>query len=262
LTGVTCFESRAHHHFQHSAVGVALTAGIANFWAWPRRTGFMKSYAADGIRNIGLFGHGGSGKTTLAEALLFTTGAVNRLGRVDDGTATTDFDPDEVKRKMSVSAALAPVEWRDTKINVIDAPGYADFFGEVVQAMRVVECAIVVVDAVAGVQVGTDAAWRQSETNALARMVFVNKMERENADYGRVIEQLRGKRGTGVVPLTIPIGAEGGFTGVVDLMTQKAYLDDKGTATDVPGDVADDVARYREMLSESVAEIDDDLRTT
>ncbi len=221
----------------------------------------MKSYAPDAIRNVGLFGHGGSGKTTLAEALLSATGAVTRLGRVDDGTATTDYDPDEVKRKMSVSAAMAPVEWRDTKINVIDAPGYADFFGEAVQAMRVVEAGIVVVDAVAGVQVGTDAAWRQADANGLARLVFVNKMERENADYGRVIEQLRAKRGTGIVPLTIPVGAEGGFKGVVDLMTQKAYLDDKGTASDVPPEVADDVARYREMLSESVAEIDDDLLT-
>ncbi len=221
----------------------------------------MKSYAPNAIRNVGLFGHGGSGKTSLAEALLFATGAVNRLGRVDDGTATTDYDPDEVKRKMSVSAALAPVEWRDTKINVIDAPGYADFFGEAVQAMRVIETAILVVDAVSGVQVGTDAAWRQADSNGLARMVFVNKLERENADYGKVIEQLRDKRGTGVVPLTIPIGAESGFKGVVDLVTQRAYLDEKGAASDVPADVSDDVARFREMLTESVAEIDDDLLT-
>src|SRR5689334_20814784 len=118
----------------------------------------MKSYTADAIRNIGLFGHGGAGKTTLAEALLFISGAVNRQGKVDDGTATTDYDPDETKRKMSVSAALAPIEWRDTKINVVDAPGYADFFGEVVQAMAVVESALVVVDGVSGIQVGTDAA--------------------------------------------------------------------------------------------------------
>src|SRR5947208_17188084 len=117
----------------------------------------MKSYAPTAIRNVGLFGHGGAGKTSLAEALLFRSGAINRLGRVDEGTSTTDYDPDEVKRKMSVSAALAPVEWRDAKINLLDAPGYADFMGEVVQAMRVAETALIVVDAVAGVQVGTDA---------------------------------------------------------------------------------------------------------
>src|SRR3954452_13416651 len=122
----------------------------------------MKSYTADAIRNIGLFGHGGAGKTTLAEAMLFISGAINRQGKIDDGTATTDYDPDETKRKMSVSAALAPLEWRDTKINLIDAPGYADFFGEVVQAMAASECGVVVVDGVAGIQVGTDAAWRQA----------------------------------------------------------------------------------------------------
>src|SRR5438477_6076909 len=120
----------------------------------------MKSYAPDKIRNVGLFGHGGAGKTSLAEALLFHTGAVNRLGRVDDGSATTDYDPDEIKRKMSVSTALAPVEWQDAKINLLDAPGYADFFGEVVQAMSAADAALVVVDANAGIQVGTDAAWR------------------------------------------------------------------------------------------------------
>src|SRR6266496_467799 len=130
----------------------------------------MKSYAPTAIRNVGLFGHGGAGKTSLVEALLFRTGAVNRLGKVDDGSATTDYDPDEVKRKMSVSAAMAPLEWRDTKINVVDAPGYADFFGEVVQAMAAVESAIVVVDGVSGIQVGTDAAWRQANTDGLPRM--------------------------------------------------------------------------------------------
>src|SRR5438067_13171180 len=118
----------------------------------------MKTYTADAIRNVGLFGHGGAGKTSLAEAMLFLSGATNRQGKVDDGTAVTDYDPDEVKRKMSVSAALAPLEWRDNKINVIDAPGYADFFGEVVQAMSVSETAIVVVDGNSGIQVGTDAA--------------------------------------------------------------------------------------------------------
>src|SRR5687768_10690512 len=118
----------------------------------------MKSYTAETIRNVGLFGHGGAGKTTLAESMLFLSGAISRQGKVDDGTATTDYDPDEQKRKMSVSAGLAPLEWRDTKINALDAPGYADFFGEVVQAMAVTECAIVVVDGLSGIQVGTDAA--------------------------------------------------------------------------------------------------------
>jgi len=222
----------------------------------------MKSYAPDAIRNVGLVGHGGAGKTSLTEALLFQTGAISRLGKVEEGSTTTDYDPDEIKRKMSVSASIAPVEWRDTKINVVDAPGYADFFGEVVQSLRVVECAVLVVDAVSGVQVGTDAAWREADSEQLPRMVFVNKMERENADFGKTFEQLRSRRGTGVVALSIPIGAEGGFKGVVDVISQTAVLDDKSGATEAaPGDMADELARYREMLIESAAEMDDDLLT-
>jgi elongation factor G len=221
----------------------------------------MKSYAPAAIRNIGLFGHGGAGKTSLAEALLLRTGAINRLGRIDEGTTTTDYDPDEVKRKMSVSAALAPLEWGEAKVNILDAPGYADFLGEVIQVMRVVEAGVVVVDAVAGVQVGTDAAWRQADRQELARFVFVNKMERENADFGRVVDQLRGKYGTGVVPLTVPIGAEGAFKGVADLVSQQALLDDRGEPAPIPTEAEGDVARYREMLMESVAELDDELLT-
>ena len=221
----------------------------------------MKSYAPASIRNVGLFGHGGAGKTSLVEALLLRSGAINRLGRVDDGTTTTDYDPDEVKRQMSVSAALAPVEWNDAKVNLVDTPGYADFLGEVIQAMRVVESALVVVDAVAGVQVGTDSAWRQADRHELARMVFVNKMERENADFGRVIEQLRGRHGTGVVALTIPLGSETAFKGVADVVAQQAILDDKGEPGPVPAEAEADLARYREMLVESVAELDDDLLT-
>jgi len=222
----------------------------------------MKSYAPDAIRNVGLVGHGGAGKTSLTEALLFQTGAISRLGKVEEGSTTTDYDPDEIKRKMSVSASIAPVEWRDTKINVVDAPGYADFFGEVVQSLRVVECAVLVVDAVSGVQVGTDAAWREADSEQLPRMVFVNKMERENADFGKTFEQLRSRRGTGVVALSIPIGAEGGFKGVVDVISQTAVLDDKSGATEAaPGDMAEELARYREMLIESAAEMDDDLLT-
>ncbi len=221
----------------------------------------MKSYGPAAIRNVGLFGHGGAGKTTLAEALLFLSGGINRFGRVDDGSATTDYDPDEVKHKMSVSAALAPLEWRDNKINVVDAPGYADFLGEVIQAMRVVESAVVVVDAVAGVQVGTDSAWRQADRHELARMVFVNKMERENADFGRVVEQLRGRYGTGIVPISAPIGAECAFMGVFDVVGRRAILDERGDPGPVPAEAEADLGRYREMVMESVAELDDDLLT-
>jgi elongation factor G len=219
----------------------------------------MKSYTADAIRNVGLFGHGGAGKTSLAEAMLFHSGAISRLGRVDDGSASTDYDPDEVKRKMSLSAALAPLEWRDTKINLVDAPGYADFFGEVVQAMAAVESGIVVVDGLAGIQVGTDAAWRQAATDERPTMVFVNRLERENADFHKVFEQIRARLGTGVLALTIPIGSESSFHGVADVIAEQAILDEKGAPQPLPDEVAADVARYRELLIESAAELDDDL---
>jgi elongation factor G len=217
----------------------------------------MKAYEPARIRNIGLFSHGGAGKTSLAEVLLFKAGAISRLGSVEEGTSTLDFDPDEVKRHMSVTLALAPLEWRDTKINLVDAPGYADFFGEVAAAMRAVDAALIVVDAVAGVQVGTDAVWKKANERDLPRLVFINKMERENASYSGALEALRTRFGKHVVPLVIPIGAESGFKGVVDLVSQRAYLD--GSPADVPAEVAPQVEQYREMLVESVCEQDDAL---
>ncbi len=123
----------------------------------------MKVYAAKQIRNVGLFGHGGAGKTSLVEALLFNSGAIPRLGKIEDGTTTTDHDPDEIRRKMTVSVGMAPLEWRDHKVNLVDTPGYADFFGEVVEAMRVIDCALILVEAVSGVQVGTVAAWNEAD---------------------------------------------------------------------------------------------------
>src|SRR5919202_966296 len=149
----------------------------------------MKAYDAARIFNVGLFSHGGAGKTSLAEAMLFRAGAINRLGRVDDGNTTTDFDPDEIRRHMSVSLAVAPLEWRDHRVNLIDAPGYADFYGEVVQAARVADSALVLVDGVAGPQVGTDAVWRRA--GHLPRMLVINKMDRENAEFRSVLDSLR-----------------------------------------------------------------------
>ncbi len=219
----------------------------------------MKSYQPAQLRNVGLFSHGGAGKTSLAEALLYKTGAITRLGNVEDGTTTTDFDPDEVKRHMSVSLALAPVEWRDCKINIIDAPGYADFFGEVAEAMRVSDGALVLVDAAAGVQVGTDLVWKKADAESFPRMVFVNRMERENANFYRTLDQLKAKYGKGVVALTVPVGEEHSFLGVVDLVSGKVYTDGKETA--VPADVQANVDKHREALIETACEVDDDLIT-
>ncbi|MFN0073335.1 MAG: elongation factor G [Chloroflexota bacterium] len=208
--------------------------------------------------NVALVSHGGAGKTSLTEALLFRSGAVTRLGKVEDGSTTTDFDPDELKRHMSVSLALAPLTWRNCQINLIDTPGYADFFGEVVEATRAADAVIVVIDGVSGIQVGTEAAWRQANKLDLPRLIFVNKLERENADYETVITALRDRYGTGIVPLTIPIGKEHDLHGIAEILHRRAYLDG-GEASAPSGALAEEIERYREMLVEAVSEQDDDL---
>ncbi|MDR7559606.1 MAG: GTP-binding protein, partial [Armatimonadota bacterium] len=166
----------------------------------------MKAAPAERIRNVAVVGHGGTGKTSLVEAMLFLAGAVDRLGRVDDGTATTDFDPEEQRRRHTINASLAPLEWKGCKINLIDAPGYPDFVGEVAAALRVVEGALVVVDAVAGVQVQTEVAWGYADRGKVSRLVIVNRLDRENARFEAVLQSLRQRFGTRVAPIQIPIG--------------------------------------------------------
>ena len=221
----------------------------------------MKPFPPDQIRNVAVVGHGGTGKTSLVEAMLFLAKATDRLGKVDDGTATTDFDPEEQRRKHTINASLAPLEWKQTKINLIDAPGYPDFVGEVVGALRVVEGAVIVVDATAGVQVQTEVAWEQAERGGVSRLVVINRLDRENAGFDRTLESLRARFGTKVAPLHIPIGAEGSFSGVVDVVEMKAYTFKNGemTAGDVPADLAASARAAREKLVEAAAETDDAL---
>jgi elongation factor G len=219
----------------------------------------MKEYKTEQIRNVVLLGHGATGKTSLAEAALFLSGGTTRLGRVDDGTTVSDFEPDEVKRKISLSLALIPCEWSGHKINVIDTPGYSDFVGEVRSGIRAADVGVVVVDAVSGVQVGTDMAWRNADQAALPRVVFINRLDRENADFGQALASVQAAFGKKVAPLQLPIGAQDKFGGVVNLIERKAYMGDKGTPADVPADMADAVAAAREQLVEAVAEADDDL---
>jgi elongation factor G len=218
----------------------------------------MKTYSAEQIHNVILVSHGGAGKTSLAEALLYLSEAINRLGRVEEGTTTSDFDPDETKRHMSVSTSLIPVEWDSHKVNVLDAPGYADFFGEVVGALRVADIALVVVDAASGVQVGTELVWRRAEEQQLPRAIFLNKMERENASFDRVLQELRRSFGQKVVPLTAPVGAELDYKGSVDLISMTAYGDGKDVAQ-IEDETRSSADSYREMLIEAAAELDDDL---
>ncbi len=217
----------------------------------------MKEYAPAQLRNVGLFSHGGAGKTTLSEALLFRAGAITRVGAIEDGNTTMDFDPDELRRRMSVSLAVAPLEWQGHKINLIDTPGYADFYGEVAQATRIADGALILVDAVAGPQVGTDAVWRR--TDHLPRLIVVNKMDRENADYRAVIDALRERYSKGVVPLVFPIGKADSLSGVVDLLENKAYMSGSQEPQAVPDSESAAVAELREMLVESACELDDDL---
>jgi elongation factor G len=166
----------------------------------------MKVYDAPNIRNVAVVGHGGCGKTSLVSALLFDAGAVNRIGRVDEGTTVTDFDPDEVERKISLLAALAFAEWKKTKVNLIDAPGYANFLSEARAALRVVEAALVVVDAVAGVEVQTQKVWGYAEGAGLARLIVVNRMDRDNASFERALEGIQHAFGRAAVPIAVPVG--------------------------------------------------------
>ncbi len=217
----------------------------------------MNEYKADKVRNIVLVGHSSSGKTSLAEALLFNTGAVNRLGKVDDSTSISDFDFEEQRRKISINTSLIPCEWNDYKINVLDTPGYVDFVGEVKSALRVADCAIVVVDAVSGVEVGTELVWQYAEEMKMPRFILINKLDRENADYDRALTQLRERFGKMVVSLQIPIGKESDFKGEVNVVNRKAFLGDKDSA--VPGDLTARLEQERSKLMEVAAESDDKL---
>jgi elongation factor G len=219
----------------------------------------MKEYRTESIRNVVLLGHGGTGKTSLAEAALFCSGGSTRLGRVDDGTTVADFEPDEIKRKISISLALIPCEWSGSKINIVDAPGYSDFVGEVKSAIRAADVGLLVVDAVAGVQVGTEAAWHHADQAGLPRAIFVNRMDRENADFAAAVSQLQTRFGKKVAPVFLPIGAQDSFSGVIDLIQQKAYTGDKSPPGDVPADMSAAVAAARDQLVEAIAETDDVL---
>ncbi len=219
----------------------------------------MKEYPTDQIRNVVVLGHGGTGKTSLAEAALFAAGAINRLGRVDDGNTTSDYDPDEVKRKISISLSLLPCEWNGTKINFVDTPGYADFLGEVKEGVRAADAALIVVDAVAGVEVGTDLAWGYADEQALPRLVLVNRLDRENADFSEAVRQLRERFGKRCLPVQLPVGAQEAFQGVADLLEMRAFLGERGEAGDIPESLG--VGTSREQLIEAVAETDDALIT-
>jgi elongation factor G len=225
----------------------------------------MKVYDANSLRNVAIVGHGGCGKTQLVSTMLFVAGAVNRIGRVDDGTTITDFDEEEIARKHTLSSSLAYAEWQKAKINIIDTPGFANFLTDARAALRVVEAALVVVDAVAGVEVQTEKLWAEAAALALPRIVVLNRLDRDRASLERALESLRRDCAREIVPVQLPLGEEKAFTGVVDLVGMKAQMfggDGKITEGEIPSSLADAAKHAREQLIEMVAEVDEQLMET
>ncbi len=219
----------------------------------------MKVYATEDIRNVVLVGHGSVGKTMLAEAALYESGATTRLGTIQDQNTASDYDEDEHKRKFSLNLAIVPVEWEGRKINIVDTPGYADFISEVICGANAADMALVVVDAVSGPEVGTDRTWNITEKLGLPRMIVVNRMDRENANFDQVLGQLQQRWGHRVMPLQLPIGAHDSFKGIVDLLHMKAYVGENAEEADIPADLIDHATELRAQLIEGIVETDEDL---
>ncbi|MCB0089968.1 MAG: GTP-binding protein, partial [Caldilineaceae bacterium] len=195
----------------------------------------------------------GSGKTTLTEVLLNKTGATNRIGRVEDGSTTSDWDPEEQRRGISINLSVIPIEFNDTKLNLIDTPGYLDFVGEVISALHVAESGLLLVDAVAGAEVGTELAWDRLAEQKKPRIIFVNKMDRENANFQRAVESLRASFGDSstILPFQLPIGEAENFQGVVNLANMKAYIGAEGREEEIPAEMMDDVERAHTAMVEA-----------
>jgi elongation factor G len=219
----------------------------------------MPKQGMENIRNVVLLSHSGAGKTSAAEAMLFAAGAIKRLGKTEDGSTTSDYDENEVKRQISINLSILPCQWQDTKINLLDTPGYADFIGEVKAGMRVAEGAVIMVCAASGVEVGTEMAWRYCEEDALPRLIFINKMDRENADFNKTVGQIQAKFGPRCLPMQLPIGAQDKFEGVADLLTMKAYTGTEAKEAEFPESLKSQADSYREKLIEAAAEVDDKL---
>jgi len=224
---------------------------------------YIKEYRINNLRNVGIIGHSGTGKTSLAEALLFYTKSVDRLGRVEDGTTITDFDSEEKKKQISLQASVAPFTYQDIKFNLVDVPGFFDFIGEQIQGMRAVDVATIVVSAASGIEVGTDKAWDYCNKIKLPRTFFINKLDRDHTDFDKVFAQLKDKYGMSVVPIQYPIGKEDNFHGVINIISNRARIHDPKTfemkEAPVPEELVDRVTELREMIVESVAQTDEAL---
>ncbi len=218
----------------------------------------MKDYASEFIRNVAVAGHGKTGKTSLLDACIFNTGVAKRLGKVDDGTSLLDFEPEETKRKMTITDALAVTEWKNYKINFIDTPGYPDFVGEVMGAMKAADAALIIVAANAGVEVETEKAWALAESLKLPRAIFINKMDREHADFRKTLDDIKSKFGNNVIPVQIPIGKENSFKGVIDVVKVYSKLKEE-VKNEIPADLEDEVETERLEMLDVIAEYNDEL---
>jgi len=219
----------------------------------------MKEYTTEFIRNIALVSHGSGGKTMLGEAFLHAAGGVTRLGKIDDGSTVSDFEDEEIRRKLSLSTSVLPVEYKNHKINVLDTPGYTDFVGEVISALRVSDGVLILVDSVAGMEVGTEIAWGYCDTFKLPRFVVINKMDRDNADFKKALATVQEFSPVRLIPVQIPWGEKAAFKGVIDLVTMKAYANEGKTAEDIPAELKPAADEARTALMEAAAEGDDAL---
>ncbi|CUQ33265.1 elongation factor G [Clostridium baratii] len=223
----------------------------------------MKKYSINNLRNIGFIGHGSTGKTSLVEALLYNANVITRLGKIEEGTTVSDYDDEEKKRKISIGASIAPLEWNDTKINLVDMPGYFDFEYESIQGMRAVDIATIVVCSVSGVQVGTEKAFDYCNKIKLPRAFFINKLDRENSNFDKTLNELKEVFGISVVPIQYPIGKESDFKGVINVISNKARIYNEKTKrmeiAEVPEEYIDKVKKCKEMIMEAVAETDEEL---
>lgn len=221
----------------------------------------MKDFSTIAIRNVCLTSHGGAGKTTLAEAMLFNSGAIDRMGKVMDGNTTTDFDPEEIKRQISISTSLAPCEWKDCKLNFIDTPGYFDFVGELKEGIRVADSALILVSAKSAVSVGTEKAWDYATELKLPKMILINKIDDENANFALTVEKCRSTFGTSVVPIQVPYAEDGAVKGFIDIIEMKTYKYEGGKSveTSLTEAMKTSVAGYKDMLFEAIAETDEEL---
>ncbi|MGE3076797.1 MAG: elongation factor G [Dehalococcoidia bacterium] len=221
----------------------------------------MKVYDTKDIRNVVLVGHGSVGKTMFVEAALYESGGITRLGTIQDQNTVSDYDEDEHKRKFSLNLAIVPIEWEGRKINLIDTPGYADFISEVICGANAADMALVLVDAVSGPEVGTDRAWTITEKLGLPKMIVINRMDRENADFEGVLARLQERWGHKVMPLQIPIGSHDTFRGTVDLLHMKAYMGENAEEVDIPDEFMEEAKTLRSQLIEGIVETDEDLMT-